>query len=159
MKQEVPVTTAIRFLRAQKAIFEPFFYQYEERGGTATSARELGVEENVVIKTLVMQDESKKPLIVLMHGDRQVSTKQLARILGVKSITACEPDVANRHSGYVVGGTSPFATKKPMPVYMQKTILECPQVYINGGKRGFLVRMSPREILRLLNAQLVDVVA
>jgi Cys-tRNA(Pro) deacylase len=159
VKQEVPVTTAIRFLRAQKAIFEPFFYQYEERGGTATSARELGVEENVVIKTLVMQDESKKPLIVLMHGDRQVSTKQLARILGVKSITACEPDVANRHSGYVVGGTSPFATKKPMPVYMQKTILECPQVYINGGKRGFLVRMSPREILRLLNAQLVDVVA
>lgn len=160
MKQEeVPVTTAIRFLRAQKAQFEPFFYQYEERGGTATSARELGVAETVVVKTLVMQDDSKKPLIVLMHGDRQVSTKQLARILGVKSITACEPDVANRHSGYVVGGTSPFATKKPMPVYMQKTIMECPQVYINGGKRGFLVRMSPHEIAKLLNAQLVDAMA
>lgn len=153
------MTTAVRFLLSQKAHFEPCFYEYEERGGTAVSARELGVQEHAVIKTLILQDDSKKPLIMLMHGDKQVSTKQLARFLGVKSISACEPDVANRHSGYVVGGTSPFATRKPMPVYMQRTILDLDVVYINGGKKGFLVKMSPQDIEALLKATLVDAMA
>lgn len=158
-KPEMPMTAAVRFLLSKKVTFEPCFYEYEERGGTAVSARELGVAESSVVKTLVMQDDAKKPLIVLMHGDKQVSTKQLARIIGVKSIAACEPDVANRHSGYMIGGTSPFATRKPMPVYMQKSILDHEHVYINGGKRGFLVRIASQEIQKLLDATLVDAVA
>jgi Cys-tRNA(Pro) deacylase len=151
-----PVTAAVRVLRAEKVAFEPHLYDYVERGGTAASSVALGVSEHAVVKTLVMEDESKKPLIVLMHGDQQVSTKALARHLGVKTISPCAPDVADRHSGYQVGGTSPFGTRRKMPVYMQKTILELPEIYINGGKRGFLVCVAPSDVKRVLGAELVE---
>ena len=121
------------------------------------SARELGVDEHSVIKTLVMQDERKQPLIVLMHGDREVSTKQLAREVGRKQITPCRPDEVQRHTGYQVGGTSPFGTRKPLPVFMEQTITELPALYINGGRRGFLVRVTPQEIVRTLAPTLVNV--
>jgi Cys-tRNA(Pro) deacylase len=132
-------------------------YRYEDRGGTKVSARELGVDEHSVIKTLVMEDEQAKPLIVLMHGDLDVSTKSLARQIGCKSISPCKPDVADRHSGYQVGGTSPFGTRKAMPTYMEQTILELPKIYINGGSRGFLVGLDPKEAQRLLSPVLVQV--
>lgn len=156
---KMPVTPAVRLLRAEKIEFTPCPYAYEERGGTAVSARELGVSEHAVIKTLIMEDDAKKPLIVLMHGDREVSTKQLARHLGVKSIAPCAPETANRHSGYVVGGTSPFATRKTMPVYMQKTILDLAEIYINGGKKGFLIKIKPQDAVRVLRPELVDIMA
>jgi Cys-tRNA(Pro) deacylase len=155
----IPMTTAIRMLKDHKVEFEPCFYEYEEKGGTAVSSRELNVPEHNVIKTLIMEDDQKKPMIVLMHGDQQVSTKQLARELNVKSVKPCEPEVANRHSGYVVGGTSPFATKKNMPVIMQKTIADLPFILINGGKKGFLVRLSPNVVIQLLNPKLFDIKA
>ncbi len=151
-----PVTAAIRVLRAERVPFEPRLYSYVERGGTAHSAAELGVDEHSVIKTLVMEDEAKRPLVVLMHGDQQVSTKALARHLGVKTIAPCTPDVADRHSGYQVGGTSPFGTRRKMPVYMQKSIVDLEKIYINGGKRGFLVEVDPRDVQRVLDAELVD---
>lgn len=154
---EIPITTAVRLLREHKIPFEAFFYDYEEKGGTTVSSRELNVPEHNIIKTLVMEDENKKPMIVLMHGDRQVSTKQLARELKVKSIKPCDPDVANRHSGYVVGGTSPFATKKAMPVIVQKTILDLNPIWINGGKRGFLVRIEPAVLVQLLSPKILDI--
>lgn len=150
-KEKTPVTPAIRLLREKKVAFTPHLYEYEEKGGTPVSARALGVDEHCVVKTLVMEDEEKNPLIVLMHGDRQVSTKELARRLGVKSISPCPPPVADRHSGYQVGGTSPFATRRTMPVYVEETILELPKIYINGGKRGFLIGLDPREVVRLLS--------
>lgn len=156
-KDKSPVTQAIRMLRAAKVVFDGHLYDYEEKGGTAVSARELGVDEHSVIKTLIMEDERKNPLIVLMHGDCQVSTRELARVMGVKLITPCAPDVANRHSGYLVGGTSPFGTKKTMPVYMEESILELERIYLNGGKRGFLVGLDPREVVRLLKPVLVRV--
>ncbi|BCR04570.1 Cys-tRNA(Pro)/Cys-tRNA(Cys) deacylase [Desulfuromonas versatilis] len=156
-KDKTPVTPAIRLLREQRVTFEPRPYSYEEKGGTAVSARELGVDEHAVIKTLIMEDENHSPLIVLMHGDREVSTKELARILGVKKVQPCTPETANRHSGYLVGGTSPFGTRKPMPVYMEETICELPRIYINGGKRGFLVELDPRDAQRILEAVLVKV--
>ncbi len=156
-KDKTPVTPAVRVLRQHKVPFEPRPYSYEEKGGTAVSARELGVDEHAVIKTLVMEDENLSPLIVLMHGDREVSTKELARILGVKKVQPCTPETANRHSGYQVGGTSPFGTRKAMPVYMEETIAELPRVYLNGGKRGFLVEIDPREVLRVLRPVLVKV--
>ncbi len=156
---KVPVTPAIRVLRAAKVPFEPHLYAYEEKGGTTASARELGVDEHQVVKTLIMEDEKKAPLVVLMHGDREVSTKNLARLIGVKSITPCSPDTADRHSGYKVGGTSPFGTRKRMPIYMQSTIVELDTIYINGGKRGFLVALSPKDAQKVLGATLVDVVA
>ncbi len=156
-KDKTPVTPAIRLLREQQVAFTPHFYRYEEKGGTTVSARELGVEEHQVVKTLIMEDEGKNPLIVLMHGDLQVSTKELARLIGVKSVTPCPPEAANRHSGYLVGGTSPFATRRPMPVYMEETILDLPHIYINGGRRGFLVDIAPREVVRLLRPTLVRV--
>jgi Cys-tRNA(Pro) deacylase len=137
--------------------FIEYPYTYEEKGGTAVSARELGVDEHAVIKTLAMEDERKNPLVVLMHGDRQVSTKELARISGVKSVGPCAPETALKHSGYQVGGTSPFGTRKVMPVYLEETILELPRIYINGGKRGFLVGIDPRELVRLLKPVLVRV--
>lgn len=155
-KEQYPITTAIRALRAAKISFEPHLYPYEERGGTESSARALGVDEHLVIKTLIMQDEQKRPLIVLMHGDAEVSTKNLARHLGVKTIAPCTAEVADRHSGYQVGGTSPFGTRKSMPVYAQTTILELPLIYINGGKRGFLVAVEPRQVFDLLGATLVE---
>jgi Cys-tRNA(Pro) deacylase len=137
--------------------FTEHFYRYEEHGGTRVSARELGVDEHVVIKTLVMEDDSRAPLIVLMHGDLEVSTKQLARAIGCKHVEPCKPDVANRHSGYLVGGTSPFGTRKAMPVYVERTILDLPRIYINGGARGFLVGMAPADLVRVLNPTPVDV--
>ena len=124
-------------------------YAYEEHGGTEVSARELGVDEHLVIKTLIMEDDKARPLIVLMHGDRKVSTKNLARQIGARSIEACKPENASRHSGYLVGGTAPFATRKEMPVYVEKSILELPKIYINGGRRGYLVGINPAELLRL----------
>ncbi len=156
-KDKIAVTPAVRMLRAEKVAFTPHLYAYEEKGGTAVSARELGVAEHSVVKTLVMEDEGKHPLLVLMHGDCQVSTKELARIIGVKTVTPCNPDVANKHSGYQVGGTSPFGTRRVVPVYMEESILELPQIYINGGKRGFLVALDPREVVRLLKPVLVRV--
>ena len=149
-KEKFPVTPATRLLREHNSIFTGHLYPYEEHGGTAHSARCLGVDEHCVIKTLIMENERRQPLIVLMHGDRKVSTKELARLLGVKTITPCEPAVANKHSGYLVGGTSPFGTRKAMPVYMEASILELPLIYLNGGKRGFLVGLTPAEAQRLL---------
>jgi Cys-tRNA(Pro) deacylase len=152
-----PATTAIRDLRAHKVEFTDHFYEYEEKGGTAVSARELGVPEHAVVKTLVMEDDARSPLIVLMHGDLKVSTKELARIIGVKTVAPCNPETANRHSGYMVGGTSPFGTRKKMPVYMEETILELPTIYINGGRRGYLVGIAPKEVVRVLAPKLVKV--
>lgn len=158
-KDKHPVTNAVRVLREHHVEFTHHPYEYEERGGTAVSARELGVDEHAVIKTLVMEDDAKKPLVVLMHGDREVSTKSLARHLGVKTISPCDPVTADRHSGYQVGGTSPFGTRRTMPVYMQRTIADLPRVYINGGKRGYLVGMAPADLVRVLEPTLADIEA
>ncbi len=158
-KDKLPVTNAVRVLREHRVEFTHHPYEYEERGGTAVSARELGVDEHAVIKTLVMEDDTRKPLVVLMHGDREVSTKNLARHLGVKTIAPCDPVTADRHSGYQVGGTSPFGTKRAMPVYMQRTVADLPHVYINGGRRGYLVGMSPADVVRVLRPTLVDIEA
>lgn len=158
-KDKFPVTAAVRMLREHGVDFTHHPYEYEERGGTAVSARELGVDEHAVIKTLVMEDDAKKPLLMLMHGDREVSTKNLARHLGVKTIAPCDPVTADRHSGYQVGGTSPFGARRAMPVYLQRTIAELPYVYINGGKRGYLVGMPPTELVRVLRPTLVDAMA
>ncbi|MDK2123657.1 Cys-tRNA(Pro) deacylase [Parachitinimonas caeni] len=155
--EKAPVTAAIRVLRQHKIPFTEHLYHYEERGGTAVSSRELGVEEHAVVKTLVMEDETRQPLLVLMHGDCEVSTKTLARLVQVKTITPCAPEVANRHSGYMVGGTSPLGTRKAMPVYMEQSILNLPKMYVNGGKRGFLVGVDPKAIAKILNAVLVEI--
>ena len=159
MKQEdhAPETPATQFLRQHHIAHSAHFYEYEEHGGTRTSARELNVDEHAVVKTLVMEDETGKPLIVLMHGDRKVSTKELARQTGHKQISPCDPAVAQRHTGYLVGGTSPFGTKKTLPVFMERSILDLPLIYINGGKRGFLVGVHPHDILRMLQPGLVNV--
>ena len=151
------VTSAIRMLRAHGVAFTEHPYRYEERGGTAVSARALGVDEHVVVKTLVMEDEARLPLIVLMHGDRSVSTKELARQIGRKTVRPCEPAVAQRHTGYLVGGTSPFGTLKRLPTYVERSILALDAIYINGGRRGVLVRLAPGEIVRVLGAIPVDV--
>ena len=158
-KDKHPVTNAVRVLREHAVAFTHHPYEYEERGGTAVSARGIGVEEHVVIKTLVMEDDAKKPLLVLMHGDREVSTRNLARHLGVKTIAPCEPAVADRHSGYQVGGTSPFGTRRAMPVYMQQSIAQLPYIYVNGGRRGYLVGMPPADLMRVLRPTLVDAMA
>ena len=150
-------TQATVFLKAHRVSYTEHEYAYVEHGGTEVSARSLGVPEHEVVKTLVMQDEAAKPLIVLMHGDRKVSTKNLARQAGVKRIEPCKPEAAQRHSGYQVGGTSPFGTRKNLPVYMERTILELPKIYLNGGRRGFLVGIAPGEIVRTLKPQLVTV--
>ena len=150
-------TPAIHFLRARSVPFTEHPYRYEERGGTAVSARELGVDKHVVIKTLVMEDEAKQPLIVLMHGDRDVSTKNLARQIGKKAVSPCDPEVARKHSGYLVGGTSPFGTRKTMPVYMERTIGDLDRIFINGGRRGFLIALAPSDLVRALSPTLVDV--
>lgn len=156
-REKTPVTPAVRLLREAGVEFTPHLYRYEERGGTAISARELGVDEHAVIKTLILEDDEKNPLVVLMHGDRQVSVRELARLIGARSVSPCAPAVADRHSGYQVGGTSPFGTRKEMPVYMEETILGIPRIYINGGKRGFLMGLDPREALRVLRPTLVRV--
>ena len=150
-KDKIPVTPAVLALKKNQVDFIPRSYRYEEHGGTRVSARELGVPEHEVIKTLVMEDEGGSPLIVLMHGDREVSTKALARILGVKSVRPCDPKTAERHTGYRVGGTSPFGTKKPLPVYMEETIPGLPRILINAGSRGRLAEMPPSELVRVLN--------
>jgi Cys-tRNA(Pro) deacylase len=152
-------TGAIALLRQHGVVFTEHTYRYEERGGTAVSSRALGVDEHSVIKTLVMEDEHKKPLIVLMHGDREVSTKNLARQAGCKTITPCAPEVAQRHTGYMVGGTSPFGTRKPLPIFMERSIADLDRLYINGGRRGFLVAMSPADLIRVLSPTFVDVAA
>jgi len=152
-----PETLATRFLRQHHTPFSTHLYNYEDHGGTKVSSRELNVAEHAVVKTLVMEDESRQPLIVLMHGDRKVSTKELARQTGHKQISPCDPTVAQRHTGYLVGGTSPFGTKKTLPVFMERSILDLPLIYINGGKRGFLVGVHPHDILRMLQPGLVNV--
>lgn len=156
-KDKTPVTAAVRQLRAAKVLFSDHLYDYEEKGGTAVSSRQLGIDEHSVIKTLVMEDETSHPLIVLMHGDQQVSTKELARLLGVKQISPCTPETAQKHSGYLVGGTSPFGTRQQMPVYMEGSIAALPKIYINGGKRGYLVGMDPAELIGVLRPRLVTV--
>jgi Cys-tRNA(Pro) deacylase len=157
MTRGTPSTPALRFLRERAVPFSEHPYRYEERGGTAVSARELGVPEHAIVKTLVMERDDRTPLVVLMHGDREVSTKRLARAIGARHVTPCRPEVATRHSGYMVGGTSPFGMRKAMPIYMERTILDEPLIYINGGARGFLVGLSPRDLERLLAPVLVDV--
>ena len=150
-------TGAMAVLRKHGVAFTEHPYRYEERGGTAASSQALGVDEHRVIKTLVMEDESKHPLIVLMHGDQEVSTKNLARHIGRKTVAPCTAEVAQRHTGYLVGGTSPFGTRKTMPIYMQQSIAELDRIYINGGRRGLLVAMAPGELIRVLAPTFVDV--
>ena len=154
--QHVSETPATQFLRRSGVAFTEHVYDYVEHGGTEESARQLGVPEHEVVKTLVMQDERAQPLIVLMHGDRQVSTKNLARQIGAKSVEPCKPEVAQRHSGYMVGGTSPFGTKKAMPVYVEASVLQLVRICINGGRRGYLVGIEPGVLTRLLDAKPVE---
>jgi Cys-tRNA(Pro) deacylase len=149
--------SAIPVLKKHGVAFTEHEYRYEQRGGTAVSSRELGVDEHSVIKTLVMEDENKQPLIVLMHGDREVSTKNLARQIGAKTVTPCAPDVAQRHTGYLVGGTSPFGTRKALPIYAERTIAGLDRLYVNGGRRGFLVSLAPADLIRVLQPTLVDI--
>jgi len=157
MATDYPVTMAVRSLRQHQVEFTPHLYTWEAHGGTAASARHLGVDEHLVIKTLIFEDDAKKPLCILMHGDREVSAKNLARQIGRKSVAPCAPDVADRHSGYQVGGTSPFGLKRAMTIYCEKGIVDLPRIYINGGARGFLVGVDPRELLRVLKPTLVEV--
>ncbi len=152
-----PITTGIRFLREHGVSFTPHLYTYEEHGGTRVSAISLGVEEHTVIKTLVMHAEGGGVALVLMHGDREVSTKRLARAINVKRIDACDAVTAERNTGYQFGGTSPFGTRRPLPIYAERTIFDLPHIYINAGKRGFLVKIDPRELLRVLPVTQVDV--
>ncbi len=155
-KEHVSETPATRFLRAHQVAFTEHVYEYLEHGGALYSAEVLGMDPFAVVKTLVMQDERAHPLLVLMHGNRKVSTKNLARQIAAKSVEPCQPDIANKHSGYLVGGTSPFATRKPMPVYYEQTILELPRMLINGGRRGYLVELEPATCMRLLGARPVQ---
>lgn len=152
-----PETPATKFLRAHKIAFSTHLYAYEEHGGTTVSSRELNVPEHAVVKTLVFENEAKQPLIVLMHGDRKVSAKELARQSANKGVAPCKPEVANRHTGYLVGGTSPFGAKKTMPIYLEKTVLDLPLIYINGGRRGFLVGVHPHDLLQVLQPTVVSV--
>ncbi len=155
-KEHVSETPATQFLRKQGVSFTDHPYPYEDKGGTSVSSRELGVPEHEVVKTLVMQDEAARPLIVLMHGDRKVSTKNLARAIGCKSVEPCKPEVAQRHSGYQIGGTSPFGTRKPLPVYVEESILALEKIYINGGRRGYLVGIAPQVVVDQLGAKAVS---
>ena len=155
-KEHISETPATQFLRKHQVVFTEHPYAYEEKGGTSVSARELGVPEHSVVKTLVMQDEAARPMIVLMHGDRKVSTKNLARAIPCKSVEPCKPEVAQRHSGYQVGGTSPFGTRKALPVYVEESILALPEIYINGGRRGYLVGIDPKLLPALVGAKAVN---
>lgn len=152
-----PITPAIRFLRDKKIDFVPQLYDYVEKGGTRESARQIGVDEHAVVKTLVFETNEKKPLIVLMHGDREVSAKTLARLIGVKSVEPAAPEKASKLTGYLVGGTSPFGTRTAMPVYVEKSILSLDRIYINGGKRGFLIEIEPKTLLNLPKLEEVEV--
>ena len=157
MATDYPVTLAVRALRQHKVDFTPHLYTWEPRGGTRASAEHLGVDEHVVIKTLIFEDDARKPLCILMHGDREVSAKNLARQIGHKSVAPCAPEVADRHSGYQVGGTSPFGLRRAMPIYMERSIASLPELYINGGARGFLVKIGVADLQRVLKPTLVDV--
>lgn len=150
-------TPATTFLEQHGVAYTEHVFEYQEHGGTGHSSRSLGVPEHEVVKTLVMENERAEPLVVLMHGDRKVSTKALARQAGVKRIAPCKPEVAQRHSGYLIGGTSPFGTRKRMPIFLERSVLELPRIYINGGGRGFLLGMDPAELVRVLAPVLVDV--
>jgi Cys-tRNA(Pro) deacylase len=156
-KEKIPSSPAILALKAQSAVFTLHSYQYEEKGGTKVSAMKLGVDEHCVIKTLIMEDENAQPLVILMHGDKEVSTKSLARSIGAKSIVPCRPEIAQKHTGYKVGGTSPFGTRKTLPIYMEKTILDLPVILINAGSRGLLAKMAPSEAVRILHPLMVNV--
>jgi Cys-tRNA(Pro) deacylase len=156
-RERVSETPATAFLRKHGVAFSEHVFEYEDHGGSRLAARELGIDEHAMVKTLVMEDERKQPLIVLMHGDRSVSTKNLARQAGAKRIEPCRPDVAQRHSGYQIGGTSPFGVRKSMPVYLEKTVLALPKIYINGGRRGYLVGIAPAELVRVLKPVMVEV--
>ena len=149
-KDKAPMTPAVRALRQAAVEFTEHPYAYVEHGGTAAFAAQAGLDEHAVVKTLVMEDDARRPLVVLMHGDREVSTKELARTLGVKSVRPCAPGTAERHSGYQVGGTSPFGLRKPLPVYVEESVLALPVIYVNGGKRGFIVGLDPKELARVL---------
>jgi len=157
MATDYPVTMAVRTLRQHQVDFSPHLYTWEAHGGTAASAEHLGVDEHLVIKTLIFEDQAKKPLCILMYGDREVSARNLARQIGRKSVAPCAPEVADRHSGYQVGGTSPFGLKRAMTIYCEKGIAGLPRIYINGGARGFLVGIDPRELVRVLKPTLVEV--
>jgi Cys-tRNA(Pro) deacylase len=150
-------TPATQFLATHGVAYSEHEYDYVERGGTSVSSSSLGVPEHEVVKTLVMQTDRGEPLLVLMHGDRKVATKELARAAGAKRVFPCKPEEAQRHSGYLVGGCSPFGTRKPMPVYLERTILALAKIYINGGRRGYLLGIAPAEIVRTLSPVLVDV--
>ncbi len=154
---KLPVTPAIRVLRQHDVAFTDHPYDYEVRGGTAVAARELQVDEHITVKTLVMEDDQGHPLLVLMHGDREVSTRGLARALGVRSVTPCAPEAAQKHTGYLVGGTSPFGTRRALPVYVERSILALPRLLINGGRRGYLVGLAPADLVRVLQPTPVDV--
>ncbi len=154
---DYPITPAVRFLRGKKVEFVPHLYDYIEKGGTSESARQLSVDEHAVVKTLIFETKDKKPLIVLMHGDRQVSTKNLARHIGAKSVEPATPERASKHTGYLIGGTSPFGTRTSMPVYVERTIFDLEKIYINGGKRGFLVEIDPAVLKTILKTEGVDV--
>jgi len=154
---EYPVTQAVRYLRGKQVEFVPHLYDYVEKGGTRESAKQLGVDEHAVIKTLIFETNEKKPLIVLMHGDREVSTKNLARFLGVKSVDPVTPEKASKLTGYLVGGTSPFGTRTVMPIYVERTIFDLDKIYINGGKRGFLIEIDPLSMRNILNVSEVEV--
>lgn len=156
-RDKIPVTPALLTLKNNQVVFEIRSYKYVEHGGTRVGAKALRVDEHEVIKTLVMEDERKIPLIILMHGDREVSTKNLARFLGVKTVHPCDPKIAEKHTGYKVGGTSPFGTKKTMPIYMEESIADLPRILINAGSRGLLAEMSPAELIRVLEPILVNV--
>jgi Cys-tRNA(Pro) deacylase len=155
-KEHISETPATAFLKAQKISFTDHPYDYLEHGGAQHSAQVLGFDPFMVVKTLIMQDQDAKPFIVLMHGNRKVSTKNLARQIGVKSVEPCKPEIANKHSGYLVGGTSPFGIRKDMPVYIEATILALPSILINGGRRGYLVQISPQVCVQLLQARSVQ---
>ena len=154
---KAPSTNATRLLKQAGIAYTEHLYRYEDHGGTALSARELGVAEHAVIKTLVMEDDRAAPLIILMHGDREVSTKELARQIGAKAVQPCKPEVANRHSGYLVGGTSPLGTKKAMPIHAEATIFDLDRIYLNGGSRGFLVGLNPKDLDKVLKVSRVSV--
>ncbi|CZZ93123.1 regulatory protein [Bordetella ansorpii] len=155
--RHVSETPATQFLKQHKVDYTEHPYDYVDHGGAAESARQLQVDPHIVVKTLIMEDEDARPLVVLMHGDREVSTKNLARQANLKKVAPCKPEVAQRHSGYQVGGTSPFGTRKRMPVWVEATVLECPRIYINGGRRGYLVSLDPRVLVALLDAKSVSV--
>jgi Cys-tRNA(Pro) deacylase len=156
-KSEFPVTPAIRFLREKRVSFKEHLYRYQEHGGTSVGAAELGRSEHMLVKTLVMQTEAKKVILMLMHGDCEVSTQKLARLLSVKSVEPCDDKTATRHTGYMFGGTSPFGTRSNLPVYVEKTIFDLPSILINGGKRGFLVEIDPKILRQTLPVEEVEV--